>query len=223
MQERMTHSIAGGSDVQQLVPQGSGEIAMTPDREVLCVHRGDEPYEDMFDGKPYKIQPGFFMTQLGAAQHFKARAVVPGTRNPETRFEASFIAIVGAVELKGDGTFRVLKAVDPPSEWTEFTEEERAEYKGKGEALDRESMVNPIDADVTIVSTSRVRAGKGTKGVSRLKGGEGAGSGGRRRGTEQTVTDERLRQPIPPEENTVLREAQDAARQAAREGHKAGE
>lgn len=222
MQERITHSIAGGSDVQQLVPQGSGEIAMTPDREVLCVHRGSEPYEDMFDGKPYVIQPGFFMTQLGAAQHFKARAVVPGTRNPETRYEASFIAIIGAVELRSDGTFKVLKPVDPPAEWTRFTDEERAEYEGKGEALDRESMVNPIDADVTIVPTSRVRAGKGTKEkVSRLKGGEGSSGGGRRRVTQQEATDPALMRPIPPEENEVLREAQAAARQAEREGHKA--
>jgi hypothetical protein len=82
---------------------------------VLCVHRGDEPYEDMFDGRPYKIQPGFFMTQYGAALHFKARAVVPGTRNPETRYEASFIAIVGVVELKPDGTFTRAQGVDDRS------------------------------------------------------------------------------------------------------------
>jgi hypothetical protein len=222
--EPKTHSIAASQGVQQLVPQGSGEIALTPDREVLCVHRGDEPYEDMFDGRPYKIQPGFFMTQYGAALHFKARAVVPGTRNPETRREASFIAIVGAVELKPDGTFRVLKAVDDAVEWTPFTAEERHDYEGKLEALDRDGMVNPIDSDVTIVSTNEALAGRGGRDKparpSRIAGAKGSGKGGRGRGTQIETTDAEVLTPIPPEENSVVREARTAAAQAAAEGHR---
>lgn len=215
--ERKTHTIAADQGVQELVPQGSGEIALTPDREVLCVHRGDEPYEDMFDGRPYKIAPGFFKTQYGAARHFKERAVVPGTRNPETRYQASFIAIIGVVELRPDGTFTVLKAVDDPAEWTLFTEEERAEYRDAVEALDRGGMLNPIDAEVTIVATNKIRQGQKP---SRIKGGAASGARGRGRAVDQEVTDPALMTPIPPEDNDVVREAQSAARQAAREGHK---
>lgn len=211
-----THTIAADQGVQELVPQGSGAIALTPEQEVLCVHRGDEPYEDMFDGRPYAIKPGFFRTQYGAARHFKDRAVVPGTRNPETRYQASFIAIIGVVELNPDGTFKVLRAVDDPSEWTRFTEEERAEYKDAVEALDRQGMVNPIDAEVTIMSTSGVRAGQKP---SRLKGGAGQRPSGRSRVVQQESTDPALMRPIPAEENTVVQEAQRDARQARAEGH----
>lgn len=212
-----THTIAANLGVQELVPQGSGQIALTPDREVLCVHRGDTPYEDMFDGRPYKIAPGFFRTQYGAAVHFKERAVVPGTRNPETRYQASFIAIIGVVELRPDGTFTVLKAVDDPAEWTPFTEEERAEYQDAVEALDRGGMLNPIDAEVTIVATNKIRQGQKP---SRIRGGAGSGATGRGRSTRIETTDEKLMTPIPPEDNEVVREAQRDARQAAREGHK---
>lgn len=216
-----THTIAANLGVQELVPQGSGQIALTPDREVLCVHRGDEPYEDMFDGRPYKIAPGFFRTQYGAAVHFKERAVVPGTRNPETRYQASFIAIIGVVELRPDSTFTVLKAVDDPAEWTPFTAEERGEYKDAVEALDRDGMVNPIDAEVMIMSTNKVRQGQKP---SRLKGGAGANAAAavrsRGRATRVEVTDPSILQPIPAEENEVVREAQRDARQAAAEGHK---
>lgn len=215
-----THTIAASGGVQQLVPQGSGEIAMTPDREVLCVHRGNEPYDDMFDGRPYRIMPGFFMTQYGAALHFKTRAVVPGTRNPETRSETSFIAIIGAVELRADGSFKVLKPVDDKVEWSEFTAEERAVYANKQEALDRDNMVNPIDSAVTIVRTNEALAGRagGRARTGRIGSGKGGNRGGR--GTQVEVTDDNLMTPIPPEDNTSVRESRLAAAQAASEGHK---
>jgi hypothetical protein len=71
----------------------------------------------------YTIQPGFFTTDYGAALHFKARAVVPGSRNPETNFQASFIAIIGVAAPTKDG-LKVLKPVDDPLQWEPFTDEE---------------------------------------------------------------------------------------------------
>jgi hypothetical protein len=73
----------------------------------------DGDYTDTFDSRHYIVAPGYFEVELAAATHFKDRAVVPGSRNPETNFQASFIAIIGVVAPTGTG-FTVLKAIDPP-------------------------------------------------------------------------------------------------------------
>jgi hypothetical protein len=69
------------------------------------------PYRDMFDSGHYVIEPGYFTAPYGAAKHFQARAVVPGSRNPETNFQASFIAIIGVTAPTREG-LKVLKPID---------------------------------------------------------------------------------------------------------------
>lgn len=230
--EPTTHTLPAGLAVQQLVPNtGTRQVQLTPDRDVLCVHRGDEDYEDMFDSRPYRIAPGFFMTTYGAAQHFRARSVVPGSRNPETSQQTSFVAIIGIVELHADGTFTVLQAVDHPREWTLFTAEERAEYSGALEGLDRAGMIDPIDRDVVIAPVSGVLQGQTpTQAASRIRGGNVNIKGGKpgaraRAGVAQRIEGDEAKaaeflRPIPPEDNPVVREAHADARQAAAEGHK---
>lgn len=238
-----THSLPAGHAVQQLVPNtGTRDVKITPEREVLCIHRGEEPYEDMFDSVPYVIHPGYFMTSYGAALHFRARAVVPGSRNPETKRQTSFLAIIGIVELHGDGSFTVLKAVDKPEEWARFTPEEQLEYQDAPEALDRGGMINPIDREVIVAEVSGVTAGHTPQNSrvpakpSRIKGGgnvstaKGRGVGGSARraagGIDQAVEGEdpgkvaEFMRPIPAEDNPVVREAQQSAREAAAEGHR---
>lgn len=222
------HNLRPGSDVQSLVPDlGSRDVALTPETEVLCIHRGRDDYEDMYDSRPYRIAPGYFKTTLAAAMHFRARAVVPGSRNPETRRQSSFIVIIGAVDFKGDGSFDVIKPVDKPEEWAAFSDDEVAEYAGAQEALDRGGMQNAIDPSVTIVSTSSAQAGTVPGKASRIRGGGNvsvrpAGGSGKRSGqtVDQQVTDPEVMRPIPADENPVVREARAAAGQAQAEGHK---
>jgi hypothetical protein len=219
--------------VQQLVREGVHEVQLTPETPVLCIHRGrrhtedgapvhhenaarhrdgereayfEGDYKDTYDGFHYIIAPGYFSAPYGAALHFQRRAVVPGSRNPETGFQASFIAIIGVVELVPGGGFRVLKPVDDQVDWTPFTDEECAQYEVAFEALDRAAMVAPIEKEVVLRNVSEtVAGGKAGSAKSRVKGGGGKGG---RRGTQQEVTDERIRKPIPPHENSSVREAQ---------------
>jgi hypothetical protein len=77
-------------------------------------------------------------------------------------------------------------------------------------------MSNPIDRDVQLASTSSVIAGRpdGGKKPSRVKGGgkSGARTG---RGASIEVTDDDILKPIPPEENSSVRQSQIDAAQAA--------
>ncbi len=202
--------------VQALRPESSGSFKLTPETEVLCIHRGanervngklvrardgkpelqpyrDETtgklverhprtvyvgdYTDQFDGRHYIIPPGYFTIEFGAAAHFKARAVVPGSRNTETGFQASFIAILGAAVTTPEG-LRIdpERQVDDVAEWDPFTDEERREYGMAVEAIDRASLVDPIESDVVIVPTmgaaneavrSRVKANAGGRSNKR--------------------------------------------------------
>src|SRR5438067_2354386 len=45
MQDTKQHELPD-VDVQQLVPQGSGEVLLTPDTRVLCIHRGRNRTQD---------------------------------------------------------------------------------------------------------------------------------------------------------------------------------
>jgi hypothetical protein len=219
-------------DVQQLVPQGSDEVALTPDTRVLCIHRGrnrtedgrlvvksprrGEPrlhvvrergvayegdYQDTYDSRHYVIAPGYFEVELGAATHFKDRAVVPGSRNPETNFQASFIAIIGVVQPTADG-FKVRKPIDQREDWEPFTDEECKQYEVAFEALDRANMDDPIDRDVVVTTPASMEAGRTP---SRVKGGTGAGrrSPGR---VDREVTDPSITQAIPADQNSTVRD-----------------
>lgn len=149
--------------------------------------------QDTFDSRHYLIPVGYFTCPYDAAQHFKARAVVPGSRNPETGFQASFIAILGIpgpLSYNPDGTPRLFDAqgqctllleIDPREDWDPFTDDECRQYGHALEALDRASMLDPIDGDVEV----RTVAGVGNRGVipaaaSRVKGGGTAGASRRR-------------------------------------------
>lgn len=216
MTEAKHHVLSPDVEIQQLVPQrGTREVQLTPESEVLCINRGTEVIEDMWDSVPFSIPPGYFKTPYAAARHFRDRAVVPGSRNPETHQQTSFIAIIGVVDYV-QGGFKVVKPVDDPSEWATFSATERAEYEGAQEALDRDGMVNPIDRDVTIVSTSSAAAGRPTASTSRIKGGKNTGAG-RGRGTDVQVTDPAVMEPLSPEENPVVREAHATAAQSLKE------
>lgn len=223
------------ADVQQLVRQGIHEVQLTHETPVLCIHRGRrntvggdpvhhesaarhrdgerEPYfegdyKDTYDGNHYIIAPGYFMAPYGAALHFQRRAVVPGSRNPETGFQASFIAIIGVVEGQPGGGFKVLKAVDDQVDWAPFTPEECAQYEVAFEAIDREAMVAPIEKHVELRNVSETLAG-GRQGTSRVKGGGGKASAKRGRGPQIEATDDSILTPLAPQDNASVREAQE--------------
>lgn len=231
-------------DVQQLVPEGSREVQLLPETPVLCIHRGRNPtvngvlqplqprrgdtrdhsvrqegvayvgdYVDTWDSKHYVIAPGYFVTPLGAAVHFKARAVVPGSRNPETNFQASFLSIIGVVTPQPDGGYKVVKAVDDPADWDPFTDEECGIYEIAFEALDRANMQNAIEPEVEL---RRTTGGAGGGKPSRVRSGGKVG-GPRGKGTKIETTDDEILTPIPPSENSTLRQI-DADRQAAASG-----
>lgn len=172
-QQTLDHGRVG--DIQDLKPESSGEVRLTPDTKVLCINRGRDVVKDTFDSRHYTIAPGYFTCDYGAALHFKNRAVVPGSRNPETNFQASFIAIIGVV-VPSDGGWKVALPVDQAEQWDPFTDDECREYGHALEALDRDGMIDPIDADVAIVDTP----GTGrAKAPSRVKS-SGAGGGSRK-------------------------------------------
>lgn len=163
-------------EVQALKPQSSGEDTLKPESEVLCINRGRETYTDMFDSRTYVIEPGYFTVAYGAALHFQARAVVPGSRNPETGFQASFIAIIGTVNPKTNG-LEVKRTIDEPVQWQPFTDEECREYNHAVEAIDRAAMLDPIDPNVQIVPTlGQANEDAKARAQSRLKGGPGTGA-----------------------------------------------
>lgn len=178
--------------VRNLQPESSGEIKLTPETEVLVVNRGRETLFDTFNSKHYTIPPGFFLIEYGAALHFKARGVVPGSRNPETSFQASFFAIIGVVVPKVDGGYMVVRKVDNPVEWDPFTDEECEQYSHALETIDRGAMLDPIES-VDEVQLRPVRGAGNTRvlpaATSRIKG----GSNGRRVGrTEIAGTGQEL-------------------------------
>lgn len=160
--------------IRNLQPESSGEVQLKPDTKVLVVNRGRETLFDTYDSKHYTIPPGFFEIEYGAAVHFKNRGVVPGSRNPETNFQASFFAIVGVYVPKVDGGFLVIRPVDHPHEWDPFTDAECQQYEHALETIDRGAMVDPIES-VDEVQVKAIR-GAGNAGVipaSRVKGGGG--------------------------------------------------
>lgn len=155
-------------DIQDLKPESSGEVKLTPETKVLCINRGRDVVKDTFDSRHYTIEPGYFTCDYGAALHFKNRAVVPGSRNPETHFQASFIAVIGVVVPTADG-FKVVLPVDHHEQWDPFTDDECREYGHAIEALDRDGMLDAIEDQVEIVPTP----GTGGPKQSRVKSGGG--------------------------------------------------
>lgn len=183
--------LPGVVEVQQLTRQGVDTIVITPDTQVLCLHRGRRQtedgkpvyhanasgnrrtgwreqyfagdYKDTYDGNHYVVAPGYFTAPYGAAKHFQERAVVPGSRNPETQGQRSFIAIVGVVQALPGGGFEVLKSVDDPQDWEPFTDEQCHDYEIAFEAIDRDAMVDPIDREVVLAGVRPGAAAPRTK------------------------------------------------------------
>lgn len=180
MQNEQAHLDADRlGEVQNLQPDSSGVIVIGPETSVLCVHRGREIYRDMFDSRTYSIAPGYFTAPYAAALHFKKRAVVPGTRNPETASETSFIAIIGVAVPTREGTMKIVKPVDDAVDWDPFTDDECREYGHAIEALDRSHMLDPIETSVSILPT-RGQANEDAKAKSRLHGGGNQGGNHRK-------------------------------------------
>jgi hypothetical protein len=252
--------LKGAFEVQQLQPLSSGEVLLTPETIVLCIHRGrnniDEQgrlvrtygsrkrrgedvdnapgeraagvvyegdYADTYDSKHYIITPGYFQAPYGAAKHFQDRAVVPGSRNPETRTEASFLTIIGVAAPLPDGGYKILRRVDDVEQWAPFTDEECAEYGMAVEALDRKHMVEPIvsASEMSVVPTTQALGGKApTASKSRVSGG-GAGKAtpGRGKATKIETTSDEVLTPVNAADHAGLQQMQaDAAEQASSTG-----
>lgn len=153
-----------------------------------AINRGDESIVDKFDGVDYEIPPGWFEAPYGAVKHFQQRAVVPGSRNPETKKQVSYIAIPN---------------VDPADRCIPFTPEQCAKFRGIPEAIDRTHRISQDDREHQIVDIGDVAPG--------LAMGDTYGSGRRPQiDVTQQATEEAARRAEtilqPPAENEAQRE-----------------
>jgi hypothetical protein len=171
--------------------------------------------------------PGYFSAPYGAALHFKQRAVVPGSRNPETNSEASFLTILGVAEPTTGG-LRIVRRVDDLEDWEPFSDDECREYGMSVEALDRRHMIDPIVPADQVVVTDALTTGAGGKPPakqpgkpSRVSGGQTTGKGpGAARGgraTQIETTASSVLEPVDPAEHAGLAEMRSDAAAAASE------
>lgn len=126
-----------------LVPEHGKGTVLKPDTPVLCINRGIRAIHDKWDGIDYIIPPGYFEVAYGAADHFRNRAVVPGSRNPETGKQESFIGLVG---------------IDRPERCEPFTPEQCEAFGLRVEAIAREELTSPEARAVVTVDTRSVQA-----------------------------------------------------------------
>jgi hypothetical protein len=204
-------------------PQDADNEPGARDRGVVYV--GD--YADTYDSRHYIIMPGYFSAPYGAALHFKQRAVVPGSRNPETNSEASFLTILGVAEPTTGG-LRIVRRVDDLEDWEPFSDDECREYGMSVEALDRRHMIDPIVPADQVVVTDALTTGAGGKPPakqpgkpSRVSGGQTTGKGpGAARGgraTQIETTASSVLEPVDPAEHAGLAEMRSDAAAAASE------
>jgi hypothetical protein len=133
--------------VEDLVPESSEGQALTASTTVLVRHRGRHLIVDKFDGRDYPIRPGLTYMPYGAALHFQARAVIPGTRNPEVGSQQSYLGIVG---------------IDSPELCEPLTDEEIAHYGASVEAIDRSALSDPNDRQTSVIKSGVIaRGGRG--------------------------------------------------------------
>lgn len=114
-----------GVPVRNLIPESADGNELTPATPVLVVHRGRHVITDKFDGRDYRIEPGYTEMPYGAAVHFQSRAVIPGTRNPEIGSQQSYLGICG---------------IDDAPMCEPLTNEEVTKYGAAVEAIDREAL-----------------------------------------------------------------------------------
>lgn len=136
-----------------LVPEAKAQRKeLTPETPVVIRNRGLRTLRDKFDGLDYAIPagPGTFWLPYGAAKHFQARLIIPGTRNGVNGFQ-SYIAILG---------------IDPPDQCEMFDQAEFDRQQAIVEGLDR-SQLDPERQDVKVLTTATARAGIAGQGAGR--------------------------------------------------------
>lgn len=69
--------------------------ALNPDTPVVIINRGNTAVCDRYDGEPWEVPPGHWTVPYAVAKHLQNRAVVPGSRDPVSGRQSSFIGIVG--------------------------------------------------------------------------------------------------------------------------------
>lgn len=174
--------------------------ALKPETPVIVLHRGGPPVKDKFDGQDWLIPgPGYWTLRYDAAMHLKARAVVPGSRNPATGRQESQLAIVQT--SWGD-------PIDPPARCVPFTDAQVKHWWSHIEAIDRTSMASPIARSVTAINyedaqRTLLSQGVNVEGVVETEAAQGAA----------------IATPVPPEANEALREMRQTFAEAAAEGH----
>jgi len=131
-----------GHKVSNLVPEGLGGTELTPKTRVVIINRSAKPYIDKYDGRDYIVQPGYSEVEFEAAEHFRLRSVIPGSRDPITGKQDHFIAILG---------------IDPDHRCVPLDAAEQAKAEAAPEAIDRSSM-DGADRDVKVVSTQAARS-----------------------------------------------------------------
>jgi hypothetical protein len=113
--------------------------ALTADTPVVIINRGNAPVEDRYDGEPWIIPPGHFTVPYGVAMHLRDRSVVPGSRDPISGKQKSFIGILN---------------VDPEERCRPFTEAELRRFKLMPDAIDPAARSEPVE----LVNVADVRA-----------------------------------------------------------------
>jgi hypothetical protein len=145
-----------GVNIIDLTPATEKQFQLLPETPVYVVNRGHEVLERKFDGLDYKLHPhtvGHMQMPYGAALHFQKHTTVPGTRDPESGAEQSYLGILG---------------VDPLEMCTPFTPEECARFGIRTEALarDDEDEVRAVPVNKAI-ATGKIPTGRGKAGRSK--------------------------------------------------------
>jgi hypothetical protein len=166
---------------------------------VLCINRGRKTLLDTFNANHIEIPPGHFITEYEAAQHFRERLIVPGTKNLEVGGFVSWIGILGTT----DGRI----AVDAEALCQPFTDEELQAFGEKVEAIDRNAFSDPRARNVAVVRTSAAHAASAQHGIRPQIDASAQVSEQAREAAEHVFE--------PPTENLARQDAQEAAA----EGH----
>ena len=132
-----------GTPVNNVVPTDLKAQELGPKTRVLCINRGSEPYVDKCDARDYVVPPGYFEVEYEVAEHFRLRSVVPGSRDPVTGAQDTYISIIG---------------IDPPERCVPFSDADQEAFSHAVEAIDRTVVEQEQGGKGTVVPTSRARA-----------------------------------------------------------------
>ncbi len=128
-----------------LVPESQESLkTLTPETPVICMNRSRRDLKDTFDSQHYRIPPGptKFWVPYGAALHFKARLIQPGTRRGPSSYD-SLIAILG---------------IDDPEDCEMLDAAVEADVMSRPEGLDR-SILDPSRQSAKVLEVGAVRGG----------------------------------------------------------------